>query len=729
MSSSASAGRSSRSTRRSANAAAGTTSKDSTPPVSRGRAAAAAAKSAKESTNVAAKSTKESTDAAATDSAISIQELKDELEELTETKVRLENKVTQLEERAQYLEANARLNASMSSKEIMDLKEKSRKLEIQLSTAVDERDALEQEKEQLAKQIEDTQDKKDEAKQLSANLKDAWLRLSTITDSQKEYVQKLFESEEANVKLKAELEKVVSLSDTSKNSHADEKKRWEAEKQEYMAEIESLKEKLTQSSNDGGKQIIDWEEDKVRLRNNLKHERSVWDKEKKGFLDQIASLKVKVTALSVQKTAPPEWILEKHQLVEKCTNLQLRVTTLEGERGSGLEKSNLKKLEAEKQKLEKKVETLKTKLVEVLHSAATLQSKKTGQGQRARPAARRKSRAMDSDSSSGSEDEDSAMDVQEQEEGARKTPPVKAKPPPRTTRAKRTASVKRVNYRLSSDESEESAEDDSDDEDDDSDEGDDGGEAEQPTGEPSDSKGEDMEVDEEETSTAKDKGCSSASKRARSKDTPDTGEDSTASHSTARPKSAPGKTRKPAEDDASDSDSEFEPPAKPILKGKGRSKGGDKKAASPAVEPVPKKSKAPLQGKKQLGETAAASAESPAATSTAESTPATDGSTAANPKVKKKRKLLTGKGLEELGDILNGPGSSLSSSPSTGLLFGKGNIRSRTSSNNPNSQPGSARIGESSLLTGNGPATVKLDALNAIKMAFTLPKPRNPSPG
>jgi hypothetical protein len=293
--------------------------------------------------------------------------------------------------------------------------------------------------------------------------------------------------------------------------------------------------------------------------------------------------------------------------------------------------------------------------------------------------------------------------------------------------------VKRVNYRLSSDESEESEADGSDDdEDDDSDEGDEGDEAEQPTGEPSDSKGEDMEVDEEEPSTAKDKGSSSASKRARSKDTPDTGEDSTASHSTTRPmKSVSGKTRKPAEDDASDSDSEFEPPAKPILKGKGRSKGGDKKAASPAVEPAPKKSKVPLQGKKQLGETAVASAESPAATSTAESTPATDGSTATNPKVKKKRKLLTGKGLEELGDILNGPGSSLSSSPSTGLLFGKGNIRSRTNSNNtnPNSQPGSARIGESSLLNGNGAATVKLDALNAIKMAFTLPKPRNPSPG
>lgn len=81
----------------------------------------------------------------------------------------------------------------------------------------------------------------DEAKQLSTNLKDAWLRLSTITNSQKEYVQKLFESEEANAKLKAELEKAASLSDTSKNSHADEKKRWEAEKQDYIAEIESLK--------------------------------------------------------------------------------------------------------------------------------------------------------------------------------------------------------------------------------------------------------------------------------------------------------------------------------------------------------------------------------------------------------------------------------------------------------------------------------------------------------
>lgn len=328
------------------------------------------------------------------------------------------------------------------------------------------------------------------------------------------------------------------------------------------------------------------------------------------------------------------------------------------------------------------------------------------------------------------------MDVQEQEEGVKDTPPVKAKPPPRTTRAKRTASVKRVNYRFSSDESEESEEDDSDDDqEDDSDEGDDGGEPEQSTGEPTDSKGEDMEVDEEETSTTKDKENSSTSKRGRSKDTPDTEEDSTASLPTTRRKSASGKSRKAAEDGISDSDSEFEPPVKPVLKGKGRSKGGDKKAASPAVEPAPKKSKVTLQGKKLLGETPSSESAAPMAgassspiASTAESTPATDGSTA-NPKAKKKRKLLTGKGVEELGDILNGPGSSLSSSPSTGLLS-KGIIRSRTNSNNPNpnSNPGSARIGESSLLNGGGPATVKLDALNAIKMAFALPKPRNPSP-
>ena len=61
-----------------------------------------------------------------------IQALKDELEELTESKLRLDDKVTQLEERAQYLEASARLSASKQATEIMDLKEKARKLEIDL---------------------------------------------------------------------------------------------------------------------------------------------------------------------------------------------------------------------------------------------------------------------------------------------------------------------------------------------------------------------------------------------------------------------------------------------------------------------------------------------------------------------------------------------------------------------------------------------------------------------
>lgn len=65
-----------------------------------------------------------------------IQKLRDELEELTEAKERADHRVTQLEERAQYLEANARLSASMASKENMDLKEKARKLEIELCKLV-----------------------------------------------------------------------------------------------------------------------------------------------------------------------------------------------------------------------------------------------------------------------------------------------------------------------------------------------------------------------------------------------------------------------------------------------------------------------------------------------------------------------------------------------------------------------------------------------------------------
>lgn len=66
------------------------------------------------------------------DLAKTIQRLQDELEEVNYAKERLDGKVTQLEERAQFLEADARLSASIAAKEMMDLKERSRQLEIDL---------------------------------------------------------------------------------------------------------------------------------------------------------------------------------------------------------------------------------------------------------------------------------------------------------------------------------------------------------------------------------------------------------------------------------------------------------------------------------------------------------------------------------------------------------------------------------------------------------------------
>lgn len=51
---------------------------------------------------------------------------------MTEAKEAIGDKIIELEEKAQYQEANARLSASMLSTENMDLKEKTRKLGIQL---------------------------------------------------------------------------------------------------------------------------------------------------------------------------------------------------------------------------------------------------------------------------------------------------------------------------------------------------------------------------------------------------------------------------------------------------------------------------------------------------------------------------------------------------------------------------------------------------------------------
>jgi dGTP triphosphohydrolase len=139
---------------------------------------------------------------------------------------------------------------------------------------VDERDSLEQEKDQLVKQVEDIKDKvsylhslhqhlrfrlviplastnayhlsncdrtQDEARQLSTKLKDAWIKLSTLSAEKNDYVQKLFKSEDINAKLNADMTKAADLYDATKDAHTEEKRQWEAERREHIAEIESLK--------------------------------------------------------------------------------------------------------------------------------------------------------------------------------------------------------------------------------------------------------------------------------------------------------------------------------------------------------------------------------------------------------------------------------------------------------------------------------------------------------
>ncbi|KAG9320983.1 hypothetical protein KVV02_007711 [Mortierella alpina] len=687
-----------------------------------------------------------------------IQQLRDELEELTEAKERADHRVTQLEERAQYLEANARLSASMASKENMDLKEKARKLEIELSTVVDERDTL-------ALEIVGDSAVLDEARLLSSQLKEAWLRISTMRQSQEEHVQKLYKAQESNAKLVDDLAKATDASTAAKTALHDQKTRWETEKAEFLAEIESLKTKLASSSKDGGKQVLDWEQDRTRLRDSLKNERAAWDKEKRGFMDQIASLKVKATSLSLQKTAPPEWTLEKHQLVDQCTTLQSRVAALESDRSStgGPSSPAVKKLELEKLKLEKKVDALKAKLVEVMDHFRTTQAQadekkaspsfKPGR----RPAAPRKP-------ASKPNADDAAMDTDTDTEEKTDAP---LAPPPRSQRVKRATTTKPISYHVSStsdDDGDDGSEDDKDDDDDDDDDDEDNNDNESAEDEEmQDAAHNTTEVSGTESVAGRPSKPPSASASASEMTSP-------GSHSQepVREKGAPaGSPVRPSAKKSSaakiqmneeDSDSDFEPEPE-LIKNRGR--GAVKRAASPAAtEPSAKKASASTSNKKRSTPTeqttvsvtssatssapmdslassntpteatpgtpseamtaasAVAAKDMPPATTTTATTSTTASTTAVTvtaDKVKKKRKLLTGKGLQELGDILNGPGSELSSAPGTGLHFGANKARAQASSSG-------------SLLNGTKPSQPKLQALNAIKMAFALPKARNSSP-
>lgn len=668
-----------------------------------------------------------------------VQRLEDELEELNSVKDRLDSKVTQLEERAQFLEADARLSASIAAKEMMDLKERTRELEIDLSLAVDGRDSLEQEKSDHMQISE----REDEAKQLSIQLKEAWLRISTMKAAQEETVKKLFKAEETNAKLTKEVSTAESLYNITKSTLSDEEKRWNLEKEEFTGEIESLKAKLIESSSSSGVQVMDWEQDKKRMRDSIKHERATWDKEKKGLMDQIASLKIKATALHMQKAPPPEWVLEKHQLNVQCTSLQSRVAIMESERTVS---SNQHK--AQVAKLEKKVELLRKKLLEVMEHAQTLEAKaqedakqaasgKKGAGSRARKPKRVRS-VKETDSEMESEPETAEPVI---------APPAPARPV-RSSRARGAgAGFKSVHYAFditssSDDSSEEEDEEEDEDEDDANDE----------AGDPEVDEGDKGDTNQAVPSAEADTAAGSN----QDQDMQEADRAASPSRIGSR-RSISGRGRKGADsEDSKSSDSEFEPPKKVAPKGRGKQ--APKKQTSPAPETAAKTSSRTSKSKQKdnSGQSsnvkvdpkrkAAAAAEStplspesmadtptsvssttnsktvnmPGQTSTSTESQAPGSSSASVTgssevpvqKIKKKRRLLTGKGLDDLGDILNGPGMTAMASPSKGLQFlPKAKIN----------------VGRTTLLGGDKPPAPK-EALNAIKMAFTLPKARNLSP-
>ncbi|KAF9276556.1 hypothetical protein BGZ88_001645 [Linnemannia elongata] len=668
-----------------------------------------------------------------------VQRLEDELEELNSVKDRLDSKVTQLEERAQFLEADARLSASIAAKEMMDLKERTRELEIDLSLAVDGRDSLEQEKSDHMQISE----REDEAKQLSIQLKEAWLRISTMKAAQEETVKKLFKAEETNAKLTKEVSTAESLYNITKSTLSDEEKRWNLEKAEFTGEIESLKAKLIESSSSSGVQVMDWEQDKKRMRDSIKHERATWDKEKKGLMDQIASLKIKATALHMQKAPPPEWVLEKHQLNVQCTSLQSRVAIMESERTVS---SNQHK--AQVAKLEKKVELLRKKLLEVMEHAQTLEAKaqedakqaasgKKGAGSRARKPKRVRS-VKETDSEMESEPEAAEPVI---------APPAPARPV-RSSRARGAgAGFKSVHYAFditssSDDSSDEEDEEEDEDEDDANDE----------AGDPEADEGDKGDTNQAVPSAEADTAAGSN----QDQDMQEADRAASPSRIGSR-RSISGRGRKGADsEDSKSSDSEFEPPKKVAPKGRGKQ--APKKQTSPAPETAAKTSSRTSKSKQKdnSGQSsnvkvdpkrkAAAAAEStplspesmadtptsvssttnsktvnmPGQTSTSTESQAPGSSSASVTgssevpvqKIKKKRRLLTGKGLDDLGDILNGPGMTAMASPSKGLQFlPKAKIN----------------VGRTTLLGGDKPPAPK-EALNAIKMAFTLPKARNLSP-
>ncbi|KAG0338709.1 hypothetical protein BG000_003521 [Podila horticola] len=618
-----------------------------------------------------------------------IQRLKDQLRNMTEAKEAIGDKLIELEEKAQYQEANARLSASMLSTENMDLKEKTRKLGIQLSAAEDERDTLAKEK-QLAEM--QNAEMEDEATTLSRELSTLWIKFRAMKSTQEDYVKQLFTAQETVASKEQELAKVIEKESAISALYADEKKDWENEKLQLSEEITSLQEKLGAKSKNGAKQVLDWEQDKNKLRNFYKQEKAQWATEKKGYLDQIASFKVKVTSLSVQrKAAPAEWVLEKHKLAEEITDLRSQIAVRESDQYSNNSRANLRKLE-------KKHAAVKAKLVEVMEEAKAIQvqnnemraqldaKNKKAPVRRRQP---KKSTAMDIDSS----EEDSGPKKRKQASPSRSPSP----PPPPRERPRRTSvKGKKISYRDmdapsshsefssggSSSDNESDGKDDIEDEDD-----------SPQNGEPITNK----------TSEGKSERADGSGRKARTKK-PD------ADDGEFRPKKKVARERSPSP-----------APSTVTSLGKKRLNEGESRGFKVVVSASTASATLPLPKTSSLLALESASTSSVASSDT--NTPtmesADSGSSKPADKIKKKRRLLLGKGLEELGEMLNNPDAPFSSTPSHQFNSNK----SKSLSSNPASRP------PTSAPMARKPNQAKMDALNAIKMQFSIPKPRTLTPG
>ncbi|KAF9429581.1 hypothetical protein BGZ94_010232 [Podila epigama] len=628
-----------------------------------------------------------------------IQNLKDDLRHMTEAKESLSEKVTELEEKLQYHEANARLKASMLSNENMDLKEKLRKLGIQLSAAEDERDSVTKEKQHL--EI-NTAAMEDEAIELSSQLKSAWIKITEMKTQQEESTKRLFTTEEAAAKNVHELAILSEKEESIRTKYADEKKDWDAERTELAAEILLLQKKVASQSKDG-KQVLDWQEERTRLRDFHKQEKAQWAAEKKGFQDQLASFKVKMSSLGMQKkAAPPEWVLERQKLVEQVTDLKSKLAAQETDQFANNTRANVRKLE-------KKVEALKAKLVEVLEHAKTVQAKADeertqheSKNKKTTIPRRRRTKKSTLVSANSDSESDTGAKKRKQASTSRSPSPIPS-PQPIRERPRRSAVVaKKVKY--NDQVSGASGSDTSDYEDDSESSFELGPEASKASkSEKTESKKRRGTEDNESTTTS----TAQASK-------------SSTSTSISTPPPAPLKKSHSGEGGPLKLNVNI-----PAISATAKIPTSEAAETANANAPTTTTPQGDLNPNSSLPTQTTASESTLGKTSTAASAPDAVDNTKTGEKIKKKRRLLSGKGLDELGEMLADPNGALSSSSSSSSHLFNGQRRKEV----PKSKFGFSTLMAPTTSTTKKPNQAKMDAMNAIKMQFSIPKPRTPIPG